>query len=104
MNLNKFRYRKGTLPNELASQLLELGYTEQEIKERGIKKKIQTNSKKVVQLDLDNNIINIYDSLNEAGRVLGISSQNIGKVCKGFRQFCGGYRWKYLEDYEKVLT
>ena len=26
MNLNNFRYRKGTLPNELTSPLLELGY------------------------------------------------------------------------------
>ena len=26
MNLNKFRYRKGTLSNELATPLLELGY------------------------------------------------------------------------------
>ena len=34
-------------------------------------------------------------SLNEAGRELNISSQNIGKVCKGIRSSAGRFKWKY---------
>lgn len=92
------KYKAGS-SKAIKNQLIELGYTEEEIKERGLRKKIKVQGKKVVQLDSNNNVLNVYDSLNEAGRALNLSSQNIGKVCKGLRNFCGGYRWKYFDDF-----
>ena len=54
----------------------------------------------MVQLTLDGTVIKIFNSLNEAGRELNISSQNIGKVCKNERNSAGGYKWKYFQDLE----
>ena len=82
----------------IKNQLLELGYQEEEIINRGKKQRAAATSKKVAQLTLDGKVIKIFNSLNEAGRELNISSQNIGKVCKNERNSAGGYKWKYFQD------
>lgn len=85
----------------IKNQLIELGYSKEEIEERGKqKRKIQSKNKKVNQYDKEWNLIQTYPSLNEAGRTLNISSQNIGKVCKQEREFCGGFRWRYVNANE----
>lgn len=58
---------------------------------------IQSSSKKVAQLDNDNNILNIYDTLALAARENNCDSSGISKVCKGKRNTCGGFKWKYVE-------
>lgn len=45
-----------------------------------------------MQLNQNGEIIKVFKSLNEAGRELNISSQNIGKVCKGIRGSAGGFK------------
>lgn len=52
--------------------------------------------KKVQQLALDGHVVNTFTSIQEAALVLGISSQNITKCCKGQRNKTGGYRWRYV--------
>jgi hypothetical protein len=64
---------------------LELGYSEKEISERGKNKRNKSISRRVKQFTLEGEYIQTFNSLNEAGRTLNISSQNIGKVCKGNR-------------------
>jgi hypothetical protein len=64
---------------------LELGYSEKEISERGKNKRNSSTSRRVKQFTLEGEYIQTFNSLNEAGRALKISSQNIGKVCKGNR-------------------
>lgn len=56
---------------------------------------VQTMSKKVCQLDLNDNIIKIFNSLQEAQRNLKIS--HIWDVIIGKRKTAGGFKWKYLE-------
>lgn len=52
-------------------------------------------SKKTAQYDLNGNLINIFKSTGEAGRVLRISQGHISSVCRGKRKQAGGYIFKY---------
>jgi len=42
------------------------------------------------------NSIKIYESIQEAGRKNGVNPSDISRVCKGKRQTCGGFIWKYV--------
>lgn len=52
-------------------------------------------SKKTAQYDLNGNLINVFKSTGEAGRILGISQAHISEVCRGKRNQTGGYKFKY---------
>lgn len=59
--------------------------------------------KKVVQLTLTNELINIYESIAEAGRKTNISSKNISACCcRNKHKTAGGFKWMYAKDYEKI--
>ena len=59
--------------------------------------------KKVCQIDLKTGkIINIFNSIAEARRSLGVSKDNISQVCNGKRHKCLGYGWKYFEEGDVV--
>ena len=53
---------------------------------------------KVAQLDLDGNLLQIFNSIREAGRALGDVRKNghIADVCKGKRKIAWGYKWEYV--------
>lgn len=48
------------------------------------------------QLDKNNNIIKTWPSISEVYKTLKLHSANIIKVCKGERNLCGGFKWKYI--------
>lgn len=54
-----------------------------------------TNSKCVVQMDDDNNIISTYLSISEADRITGINYRNIANCCIGIAKHAGGYKWRF---------
>ena len=56
-------------------------------------------SVKVAQLDLKGNLLQVFNSIREAGRALGDVRKNghITDVCKGKRQVAYGYKWKYVD-------
>ena len=56
------------------------------------------NSKKVVQYDLDMNIIGEFPSAREAARYIGRAETNLSKVCRLHKGTCGGYMWRYADD------
>lgn len=58
----------------------------------------QKTSKSVIQYDDKNNIIKIWESATQASKELNIPRQHIYKVCKGERQHCGGYKWRYYNS------
>lgn len=58
---------------------------------------IQSSSRKVLKLDDDNNILAEYPTLALAARENNCDSSGISKVCKGIRNKCGGFKWKYGE-------
>ena len=53
--------------------------------------------KKVGQYDLENNLIQEFESLREASRQLNINCGSISKCCLGKNKSAGGYIWKYKQ-------
>ena len=58
----------------------------------------QGGKKIVLQKDDENNIINQFESVNEAARQLNLDSSAISKCCRGKLKHTGGYRWEYLNE------
>jgi hypothetical protein len=58
-----------------------------------------SHKKKIIQLDLNNNIINKFDSLIEASEKTGINKSSISKVLCGKNTRSGIYKW----DYDNIL-
>lgn len=56
------------------------------------------NNAFVTQYTQDNVFITAYPSMTEAQRVTGIHRNSISAVCKGVKEFAGGYRWKYEKE------
>lgn len=69
------------------------GYSGSEGDARGRKK----HQRNVNQYDLDGNLIASFQSIADAHRTTHISSAHIVQVCKGSRNFAGGFRWGYAE-------
>lgn len=55
-------------------------------------------SKRILQLDENDNIIKEYPSIAEASRTFGVSNQVINDCLKGKQKHSAGYKWKYAED------
>lgn len=52
-------------------------------------------SKPVLQYTLDGQFVAEYPSISEVKRQTGINDAHIPACCKGKRNCCGGYRWRY---------
>lgn len=65
-------------------------------------------SKSVVQIDpTTNEVVKVWESTREAERIGGFCHSSIGKCCKNKFNRLGnniykGFKWMYLEDYEKL--
>lgn len=57
------------------------------------------NSKPVYQLDLDGNIIKLWDYPRKAEKELELP-RKIHSVCIGKRKTTGGFMWCYVKDYK----
>lgn len=94
-----------------------LGFGERKIfdslKEYGIikdkevwKKQLSTNSKIILQYDLDQNLIKEWKSGVEIKNKLGFSVQGIYKCCRGLSLIYKGFIWRYKDNhigFEKKL-
>lgn len=49
---------------------------------------------KIYQYDLQNNLINVFESMTEASQKTGVSISSISNVCNGKRRTAGGYKWQ----------
>ncbi len=69
-----------------------------------IKKVNNINVRKVVQLDLNYNLIQIFDSVKEASELVGIKKEaNIYRACKETNRTVKGFKWLYLDEYERLI-
>lgn len=59
---------------------------------------LNKRGKKVIQIDKNNKIIGVYQSIGEAYRITNISKSKICMVCKGQREKVGNYFWQYIEQ------
>ena len=50
--------------------------------------------------DNNYNLINRFDSIRDAESALNTS--NISACCRGKQKTAGGYKWGYVEDYERI--
>ena len=55
----------------------------------------ETKSKKVICLETGE----VFDSINDVQRKLGLDQSHISKCCNGKQQTCGGYHWMHYSDY-----
>lgn len=53
------------------------------------------NSKQVIQLTLDNEVVRTWDSIREIERTLGYNNRNICSCCKGKLKTAYKYKWCY---------
>lgn len=66
----------------------------------GRKGKDNPSSHSVFQFDNNYNLINRFDSIRDAESALNTS--NISACCRGKQKTAGGYKWGYVEDYERI--
>ena len=64
----------------------------------GLKNRNNKYSKKILQLDNNNKIINVFPSISEASRQLKVSYQAISDCLRGIQQHSAGYKWKYVDE------
>lgn len=57
---------------------------------------------KVVKLDSNLNLLQTYNSLEQAGNDNNVGSECITRVCKGKQHYSNGFKWMYLDDYLKM--
>lgn len=58
------------------------------------------NSKRICQINLDGELIKIWDCATDASKTLGIDQGSISMVCKGRRKTAGGFVWVHEKDYD----
>lgn len=68
--------------------------------QKAIDKAAELKRKAVLQLDLEGNVLNRWESTRAAERALGIYHSHIGKCCnkKPLYNTAGGYRWEYAPE------
>ena len=59
-------------------------------------------ARKILQYDLDGNLIKEWDSLKDIERALNVSYTCIWQVCNGKRKQVKGYAWKYKDENTNV--
>ena len=50
--------------------------------------------KKVIQLDLNDNVLNEFESMKQAEQKTGVLVKNISSCCNGKRKSAGDYKWR----------
>ena len=63
-----------------------------------IEKRMKQLRIKVNQYDLEGNFISKWESITVAAKTLNIKDSDISRVCKGKRNKCGGYIWRYADE------
>jgi len=59
------------------------------------------NKRAAAQLDITNEFIKYYSAASIATRETGVDTSGIIKACKGKYKTAGGYKWMYLDEYNK---
>jgi hypothetical protein len=54
-----------------------------------------SHKKRIVQMDLDGNVLNIFNTINEAAKTVGVDRTTVSKVIVGVNQTAGGFKWAY---------
>lgn len=63
-----------------------------------------SHERKVIQKDLEGNVINIYNSVTEAGHAIKLTRHSVNKVCLGINKTAGGYKWEFVNNDYKYIN
>lgn len=82
-----FMYEKEFLSNEFVKINLDVYYNKCE-------------NRKVIQKDLNGNILRYFSSTKEAEDITGIGHSKISKICRGVKHYnsAGGFLWEFQKD------
>lgn len=53
---------------------------------------------------IGNRTIKTYGSQREAIKETGLSQGNLSMALNGKRQYCGGYKWRYIHESPELLN
>lgn len=56
----------------------------------------QYNAKKIIQKDLNDNVVKVWNSMEEVGKEFNISPTNISACCRGKQKTAKGFKWEYF--------
>ena len=88
--------RIGKPLSEITKKKLSEAHKGKQKSQESINKSIISRRKnKVIQLDIDGNILNSFDSCKEAGEYIGTTTSNICMCCNGKTKTAKGFLWKY---------
>lgn len=62
-----------------------------------VEKRSTSNSKKVVQMTMDGDLVHVFDSIKEAAFFTKAQPSHISRCCNHLRNKAGGYRWCFYE-------
>jgi hypothetical protein len=61
-----------------------------------------SHSRKVIQKDLQGNIIKVYDNMIDAGKAVGLGRDSISKACMRMNNSAGGFIWDYEDEKHNI--
>ncbi len=67
-----------------------------------VRKREQAKVNNILQVDFDGNIINKFNSIQEANRITKVDANKICAVCKCKRRYAKGFIWLYEKDKELI--
>ena len=73
------------------------------IKQAQINRNNPKTSKKVIQLDKNNNFIKEWLSTRDIERNTEYGHEFIASCCRGNHEYAYGYKWMYIADYKKMF-
>ena len=60
-----------------------------------VKRRAANHKRRIQQLDMNGNIVFVFDGIIDAANLLGIDASSISKAALGKRGSAGGFCWKY---------
>lgn len=67
-----------------------------------LKKSAKSKSISILQFTKDSEFVKKWESGVQVQKELGFNHSSISSCCRGRRKTCGGYRWGYADDYERI--
>ncbi|KAF0439334.1 His-Me finger endonuclease [Gigaspora margarita] len=96
-NLGRIKNKKGKHDNRAVN--LEWVTSKENAERTVFRNPSKSRSRKVVQMSLDGNVVQIWDSITLASNTLSIVMSNISRCCSGRLNTAKRWRWMYYEDY-----